>query len=131
MVHTNLGGKLNEKIFNNSYSCIIVNPIFINNAKWWYFKKTSVNGMNIPETIQLAVDDIKSENWNAANEKSENLSNTWDKVVKRIQYSSERDEINSFNTSIAHLKGAIAAQDKSASLMALNEAYEHWDGVGK
>lgn len=94
-------------------------------------KKTSVNGMNIPETIQLAVDDIKSENWNAANEKSENLSNTWDKVVKRIQYSSERDEINSFNTSIAHLKGAIAAQDKSASLMALNEAYEHWDGVGR
>lgn len=85
----------------------------------------------IPESIQLITQDIKSENWESATEKAENLSNIWDKVVKRIQFSSERDEINSFDTSIAHLKGAIMAKDKSASFIALNEAYEHWDGLGR
>ncbi|MDR3593499.1 DUF4363 family protein [Clostridium sp.] len=94
-------------------------------------KKSSVNGSNVPESIQLAVNDVEAEDWAGANEKTENLSNVWEKVVKRIQFSSERDEINSFSGSIARLRGAIAAKDKSASLIALNEAYEHWDGLGK
>lgn len=94
-------------------------------------KNSSINGSTVPKSIELAVNDIEAEDWLGANEKTDNLSNVWDKVVKRIQFSSERDEINSFNGSIAHLRGAIAAKDKSASLIALNEAYEHWDGLGK
>ena len=94
-------------------------------------KKSLVQGSSIPDSIQLIVNDVDSENWSDANEKTENLSNSWDKVVKRIQFSSDRDEINSFNASIARLRGAIIAKDKSACLMELNEAYEHWDGLGK
>jgi predicted HNH restriction endonuclease len=86
---------------------------------------------NIPESIQLLVQDIESENWESADVKADNLSNSWKKIVKRVQYSSERDEINAFDTSISHLRGAIMAKDKSGSLMALNEAYEHWDGLGR
>jgi hypothetical protein len=86
---------------------------------------------NIPESIQLITQDIQSENWDSANEKVENLSTAWKGIVKRIQFSSERDEINSFDASVARLRGAIMAQDKSASFMELNEAYEHWEGLGK
>lgn len=86
---------------------------------------------NIPESIQLIIQDVESENWEGANVKTENLTNTWEKIVKRVQFSSERDEINSFDTSIAQLRGAIMAKDKSGSFMALNEAYEHWDGLGR
>lgn len=86
---------------------------------------------NIPESIQLIAQDVKSENWESANENTDNLSNTWDKIVKRVQFSSERDEINAFDASLARLRGAITAKDTSASLMELNEAYEHWDGLGK
>jgi len=86
---------------------------------------------NIPESIQLIIKDVESENWKDANDKTENLSKVWTKVVKRIQFSSERDEINSFDASIARLRGAIMAKDKSASFIELNEAYEHWDGLGK
>jgi uncharacterized protein YfkK (UPF0435 family) len=86
---------------------------------------------NIPESIQLITQDVKSENWESANEKAENLSNIWNKVVKRIQFSSERDEINSLDSSLARLRGAIIAEDKSASLMELNEAYEHCEGLCK
>lgn len=94
-------------------------------------KKSLGNDDNIPNSIQLITQDIESGDWNGAKIKTENLSATWKKVVKRIQFSSERDEINSFDTAIARLKGAITAQDKAASFMELNEAYEHFDGLGK
>lgn len=94
-------------------------------------KKSLVNGNNIPESIQLITKNIESEDWVSANKNTENLSSTWKRIVNRIQFSSERDEINSFDTSLARLKGAITSKDKSASLMELSEAYEHWDGLGK
>ena len=81
---------------------------------------------NIPESIQLIIQDIDSENWEEANNKTETLSNTWEKIVKRIQFSSERDEINSFSTNIARIRGTIMAKDKSGSFAELNEAYDHW-----
>lgn len=94
-------------------------------------KKSFGNNDNIPEAIQLVIQDIQSENWENAKKNVENLSDTWKIVVKRVQFSSERDEINSFDSSLARLKGAITAKDKSSSLIELNEAYEHWEGLGK
>ena len=85
---------------------------------------------NIPESIDLIVQDIDSEDWEEANNKTENLSITWEKIVKRVQFSSERDEINSFSTNIARLRGAIMAKDKSSSFAELNEAYDHWKELG-
>lgn len=86
---------------------------------------------DIPGAIQIIIQDIQSENWESANANTEILSNTWEKIVKRVQFSSERDEINSFDLSMAQLRGAIMAQDKSSSFIALNEAYEQWDGLGR
>ena len=85
---------------------------------------------NIPKSIQLIIQDIDSENWEDANNKTDKLSTTWEKVVKRVQFSSERDEINSFSTNIARLRGAIMAKDKSSSFAELNEAYDHWKELG-
>ena len=84
---------------------------------------------NIPESIQLIINDIELENWEDANNKTTVLSNTWVKMIKRIQFSSERGEINSFSTNIARLQGAIMAKDKSSSFTELNEAYDHWKGL--
>lgn len=85
---------------------------------------------DIPRSIQLIIDDIQLDKWNEANEKAAQLSHTWKKIVTRVQFSSERDEINAFNVSIARLQGAIWAKDKSGSLEELCEAYEHWDELG-
>ena len=94
-------------------------------------KKSFGKNDNIPQTIQLITQDIEAENWESANEKIKTLSDGWKVVVKRVQFSSERDAINSFDTSIARLRGAIMAKDKSSSFMELNEAYENWEGLGK
>ncbi len=93
-------------------------------------KKSLGNDDNIPESIQLIVQDIESENWEAANVKTDKLKETWEKIVKRVQFSSERDEINSFSTNIARLHGSIKAKDPSNSYSELNEALDHWTELG-
>lgn len=94
-------------------------------------KKSFGKNDNIPEAIQTVIQDVQSENWENAKENTKNLSDTWKTIVKRVQFSSERDEINSFDSNIARLNGALIAKDKSSSLIELNEAYEHWEGLGK
>lgn len=93
-------------------------------------KRTFVNDDNIPDAIQSIIQDIESENWDAANYKVDKLKLTWKKVIKRIQFSSERNEIISFSTNIARLHGSIKAKDKSNSYSELNEALDHWTELG-
>lgn len=86
---------------------------------------------NIPKTIQLVIQDIKDEKWQEASIKTEQLSGEWKKIINRVQFSSERDEINAFNMNLARLRGAIMAKDKANAFMELTEAYEHWNELGK
>lgn len=95
-----------------------------------FLKRPLGKNDNIPETIQLIIDDIQADKWAEADEKTTQLSKSWDKIVKRVQFSSERDEINALDVSIARLHGAIWSKDKSGSLKELCEAYEHWDELG-
>lgn len=82
---------------------------------------------NIPQSIATVMQDVNNENWEAATKNTDNLDKVWKKIVKRVQFSSERDEINAFSASVARLRGAIQAKDKSNALSELYEAYEHWD----
>ena len=71
------------------------------------------------------------DNWGEVETETENLEAAWKKVVGRIQFSLERDEINYFTTNLARLQGAILARDKSSALIELKEAYNHWENLGK
>ena len=86
---------------------------------------------NIPQSIETIIQDVSHENWEAANQNTDNLNKVWDKVVTRVQFSSERDEINDLSMNIARLRGAIQAKDKSIAFTELSEAYEHWKELGK
>jgi len=86
---------------------------------------------NLPQSIEAVIQDVNQGNWEAANQNTDNLNKVWDKVVTRVQYSSERDEINDLSTNIARLKGAIQAKDKSIALTELNDAYTHWKELGQ
>jgi len=82
-------------------------------------------------SIQIIIKDIELGKWEEAEKKTDQLSVSWKKIVNRVQFSSERDEINALNVNIARLRGAKWAKDKSNSLSELCEAYEHWDELGK
>lgn len=95
-----------------------------------YLKNSSVNDKNIPEIIQLITSNINDEKWEEASNNIERLDEAWGKIVKRVQFSSERDEINEFSFSLARLRGAIRGKDKASSFSELSEAYEHWKELG-
>lgn len=96
-----------------------------------YLKKPLGKNDNIPQAIEEIIQDINNERWEEVSRKTEDLQGTWKKIVRRVQFSSERDEINSFSMNLARLRGAIMAKDKSSALIEIKEAYEHWDELGK
>lgn len=94
------------------------------------FKYSLGKDNNIPQSIEKLTQYIQNEKWEEASNQTEKLSDSWKKVVKKVQFSAEKDEINAFNVNIARLRGAIMAKDKLNSFMELTEAYEHWENIG-
>lgn len=86
---------------------------------------------NVPLSIQLVLKDVENEKWYEANIKVDGLSRSWNKVLKRIQFSAEKDEINELNMNIARLRGAISSKDRSAAIIELSEVHENWENLGK
>jgi hypothetical protein len=96
-----------------------------------FLKKPLGKDDNIPKIIEEITSDLNNENWEQVIKETEKLEAAWRKVIARIQFSGERDEINSLSMNIARLRGAITARNKSNALVELSEAYEHWEDIGK
>ncbi len=89
------------------------------------------NNNSIPKSINTVINDIQRDDWDKAVKDTNNLSEVWKKIVRRVQFSSERDEINAFSINLARLRGSILAKDKAGAFSELYEAYEHWEDLGK
>lgn len=76
-------------------------------------------------------ENIAAGEWEQAISNNDNLNQAWKKIVPRIQFSVEKDEINAINVSLARLKGSIANRDKKPALVELYEIREHWDNLNK
>jgi len=96
-----------------------------------YLKSPQGQTDNFPLYIKLLTGNIKTEQWKSAEENSEKLATAWRKIIPRIQYSVEKDEINAINVNLARLRAYIAARDKSNALAELNEAFEHWNDLNR
>lgn len=74
---------------------------------------------------------INNQQWSTAQLYLDDLENEWKKLLARLQFSVERDEINTFQHSLARMKGFIEAQDNSGCLGELRELEETWSDLGK
>lgn len=92
-----------------------------------YLKQPLGKNDNIPGLIDAIIYDIQNEQWEDVSKKTEELNQAWKKIILRVQFSSERDEINNFNVAMARLQGAILEKDRLTSIIELKEAYEHWE----
>lgn len=92
-----------------------------------YLKQPLSKDDDIPGLIDTLIKDIQDEQWESVDQKVEELNRAWEKVVFRVQFSSERNEISNFNIALARLKGAVLEKDRSSAIIELKEAYEHWD----
>ena len=95
-----------------------------------YFKKQVLVNEDFPKLVQLVINDVKDEKWEEAENHKKDLDHAWKKIVKIVQFSSERDEINALNVSLSRVDGAILVRNKALAVCELKEAYEHWDQLG-
>ena len=96
-----------------------------------FLKKPLGKDDDIPESIDELLQIVQLEKWDEAGIKTKELNTRWKRIVDRVQFSSERDEINFFSMSLARLEGAILVEDKVNAVMELKEAYEHWNQLGQ
>ncbi|MBP1754421.1 MAG: hypothetical protein H6Q59_819 [Firmicutes bacterium] len=96
-----------------------------------FLKKPFGTDDDVTKSIENVMKDVNEEAWDKAVVEVDELESAWRKVIKRIQFSEERDEINFLTSNIVRLRGAVTSKDKSDSLMELNDAYSHWKELGK
>lgn len=96
-----------------------------------YLKHSFNNNDDVVYLIDTVTKEVKEEDWSKAKNSAKELRSAWNFVVKRIQFSAEKDEINGFFRNLARLEAAIATNNKDNALMELNEAYYHWESLGK
>ena len=77
-----------------------------------------------------AQEDINNEDWEAAGSDLDKLQASWNRVLTRIQYGVNRNEVHQINIRISRIRGAIQARDKTAALIEINELENHWNALG-
>ncbi|HEY8463658.1 MAG TPA: DUF4363 family protein [Bacillota bacterium] len=85
---------------------------------------------NVPKYFNLLHTSIQARHWPEAASYLNKLESAWRKIVPRIQFSEERDEINNFQHSLARLKGYLEAREKAQALAELKEIVETWADLG-
>lgn len=96
-----------------------------------YLKHSFNDNDDVVYLLDTVAKEVNEEDWNKAKSSTEKLRSAWVMVVKRVQFSAEKDEINGFFRNLARLEAAIATNNKDNALMELNEAYYHWESLGK
>lgn len=96
-----------------------------------YLKKPRSTEDNFPQHLEAVKTHISNEQWDNAASDIDKLYTAWKKVARRVQFSSERDEMNDIDINLSRLRGAIDAKDKSIALVEISEARMHWDNLDK
>lgn len=96
-----------------------------------FLKKPLGHTDNVPKYFNLLQASIHARRWPKAAEYLNELQSAWRKVVPRIQFSEERDEINNFQHSLARMSGYLEARHQAGALAELKEIEETWNDLGE
>lgn len=92
-----------------------------------YLRKPRNASEDVITFVELSIDHAKAEKWDMLQQDTTNIDTAWKKIIPRIQFSVERDEIYNISLNIARLRGSIASEDKTSTLIELNEIIENWN----
>ncbi|MGH4122884.1 MAG: DUF4363 family protein [Clostridium sp.] len=92
-----------------------------------YFKKPHNSSEDVVALVELSIEHAKVEKWDMLQQDIASIDFAWKKIIPRIQFSVERDEIYNISLNIARLHGSITAEDKPSTLIELNEIVENWE----
>ncbi len=111
-----------------SYSIAIVTLTFfvILMLSGYYLKNPRNPSEDVIAYVETSINHAKAEKWDMLQQDMTNIDESWKKIIPRIQFSVQRDEIYNISLNIARLRGSISAQDKTNTLMELNSIIENW-----
>ncbi|MFU0825641.1 DUF4363 family protein [Clostridium sp.] len=96
-----------------------------------YLKQPFNPSEDVMSFVNAAIADVQSEDWIKVENDIYNIENAWNKIIPRIQFSVERDEIYNIGINIARLKGGLSCKDKPSILTELYELIENWNELSK
>lgn len=91
-----------------------------------YLKRPLSPSENVVAYAELSIEHAKAQKWDMLEKDVVNIDFAWKKIMPRIQFSVERDELYNINLNIARLKGSITSEDKTSTIIELNELLENW-----
>ena len=92
-----------------------------------YLERPMNPSENVVAFAKVSIEHAKVEKWDMLQQDVANIDFAWKKIIPRIQFSVERDELYNISLNIARLKGSITSQDKASTIIELNEIIENWD----
>ena len=95
-----------------------------------YLKQPRGEDDSVSGKLVLVKEAVQKGDWKSAQQEIDNLEEAWEKVVPRIQFSMERNEIKDLGVSLTRARAAITAKDIAGALMELEEAEHHWHSLG-
>ncbi len=81
--------------------------------------------------IEQMESNVLNSEWDQASTHLHEAKKAWTKVVHRIQFSAERDEINTLHKALDRTEGFIKAKDAGGAMAELAEARHIWEELGK
>lgn len=91
-----------------------------------YFKQPRGSSDDFEHYLQQLYTSTEDAQWEQAEIACKDLSRAWEKIVPRIQFSVEQDELHTINTGLVRLEGYLKASDQTHSLVELHEIRWHW-----
>ncbi|WP_053220296.1 DUF4363 family protein [Virgibacillus senegalensis] len=83
------------------------------------------------ESIQNLEADIKDKNWKKAKSEAIYMEKAWDKVVRRIQYSVEKEHILEIDGTISRIRGGVEAKDDQSVMEEIYYYYGQWEQLAR
>lgn len=104
--------------------------IFIMNSDFLF--KRPIEGYCIENHLSIIEKDIKNDNWNAASDEIATMSKYLDKkVMPYIQFSDERDNMNSLEKNLREIRAGISTKNQTAALISLENIKYDWEDLGR
>lgn len=91
-----------------------------------YLKKPRGTHDDFNLYMSQMITNVENSQWQQAGHDYKKLGAAWKKIIPRIQFSVEKDEITAINVNFARLEVYLSAKDKEQALAELKEARLHW-----
>ncbi|MDN8588902.1 hypothetical protein B2I21_04185 [Chryseobacterium mucoviscidosis] len=99
-------------------------------ASGTFLKKPWGTNDRLLESVQTLEKQVQAKNWTEAKTQVDYALQAWDRIVNRIQFSVERENIYNILGALARMKGGVVAKDEKMILAEIYYFYVLWDNLG-